>query len=457
MRLVSTTGTLCVVLCLGATTLAARQIASDDVFRVFLRDGQALQSYGEAMVVNDHLVFTLVVGDVAAGAPSLQLMSLPLVSVDLAHTTRYAEAKQAARYARTRGEADYAAVTAEVGRALQQLMAVDDSARRLALAEEARRRLLAWSRDHYRYRAGDIRELASLFDQVIAELGVAAGQSRFSLDLEAGPDAGVFEPLLPTLGLRQSIALALSAARATDVREERVAVLRAAAQALERAPGLDDLRGEVQVTLEAERRVDLAYAALWDDALARLNDPRTRSSVTALRGLASDVTARDRAFGSQRPNLIEALDAKIADALAAAAAHEQALARYRKARPSLVRYQRGVSPVTAGLMRLTPLLEAVRDARRAGYAELDRASRRLVELSVALRKVAAPPDFERVQASFEGALLLARQACDLKRQAAVTSSLATARSASSAAAGALLLFEHARAELAQGLRPPAIQ
>ena len=166
------------------------------MFRVFLNDGQAIPAFGESAVVGDRVIFTLVVGDGGAKT-AMQLVSLPVSTVDVARTARYAESMRAARYAATRGEADYAAMTAEVERSVAQLTKIEDPKRRLELAEEAKRRLLTWSQEHYSYRADDVQKLAGMFDEVIAELRVAAGESRFSFDLVAGSAAAQFEPLLP--------------------------------------------------------------------------------------------------------------------------------------------------------------------------------------------------------------------------------------------------------------------
>ena len=102
---------------------------------------------------------------------------------------------------------------------------------------------MTWSEEHYRYRAADIRELSALFDEVIAELRVAAGDTQLTLDLRSGPVDPVYDRVVAPPGLRESIALALAAARATDVAEDRVAVLRSVTALLDREPGGDDLRG----------------------------------------------------------------------------------------------------------------------------------------------------------------------------------------------------------------------
>ena len=213
---------------LAAVASAQQPAVSGALFRVFLKTGQALPSFGEAAIVGDRVVFTLHVGaGEATGA--MQLLSLPSDRVDVARTQRYAEALRGAHYAATRGEVDYAAMRQEVQRALVQVSAIEDPKRRLELAEDAKRRLMAWSAGTYRYRAAEVRELAGLFDEVIAELRAAAGERQFSLDLRAGPADAPPEPLLAAPTLRESVELAIQAAQASDSEDERLAVLRTVA------------------------------------------------------------------------------------------------------------------------------------------------------------------------------------------------------------------------------------
>ena len=64
------------------------------LFRVFLNDGTAIVSYGEYARVGDRLVFSMPIGAVdasAAGDPSLHVVNLPVSSVNLTATEKYAE------------------------------------------------------------------------------------------------------------------------------------------------------------------------------------------------------------------------------------------------------------------------------------------------------------------------------------------------------------------------------
>ena len=68
---------------------------------------------------------------------------------------------------------------------MNQVALTEDPAKRLAMADRARRMLADWPAHNYGYRAGDVAQLAALLDEVVSELRVAAGQSRFELNLVA--------------------------------------------------------------------------------------------------------------------------------------------------------------------------------------------------------------------------------------------------------------------------------
>jgi hypothetical protein len=441
---------------LAIASPAAQGPDASSTFRVFLTDGRAIPSYGESAVLGDRIIFTLVVAG-SAGPAELQLMSLPLPSVDLARTQRYASSVRAGHYAATRGEADYAAMTAEVQRALDQILAVEDPKRRLALAEEAKRRLLSWSAEHYYYRASDIRELAGLFDQVIAELRAAAGESQFALDLRAGLAAPVPEPLLPVPGVRDSVALARAAAAAADVVEERVAALRAASSVLSRESGVEDLKSEVDKELGVEMAAEAAYRAMSADVLAKAEVAVRKADVEAVQTLLASLAERDRALGGRRPAQVAMIAAALNAKLEAARIHRLALEHYTLVRRSLLEYERQARPVMSGIDGLGPILTFVRDGKFTAYERLVRAGSRVGTLAADLAALTPPPDLADVHATLVSALHMASEAVSRRRMAATTLSAEIDQQASTAAAGALLLTSHARDQLVVRLFPPKIQ
>src|SRR5438128_11930490 len=83
------------------------------LFRVFLKDGTTLVSYGELARVNDRVVFSMPTGPtgptgVAEANPPLHLVNIAADRVDWARTHRYAETARTAHYIATQADADYA-------------------------------------------------------------------------------------------------------------------------------------------------------------------------------------------------------------------------------------------------------------------------------------------------------------------------------------------------------------
>jgi hypothetical protein len=423
------------------------------IFRVFLADGRALASYGECAVVGDRVVFTLSVGDGGLGT-EYQLMSLPASAVDLDRTTRYRDAVRARRYAATRGEADYAAMTAEVSRSLDELRRISNPARRLDAAEEARRRLLAWSEANYHYRAKDIQDLVGLIDDVIAELRAAAGDAKLSISLVAGPAAGREEPIRAAPSLRESIELALAAAMVADVSTDRTAILRAAAAA---SAGVDDLSAEVTRRVEDDQAAHRLYATMRADALARTRQALSVGDVGAVDAVRNEAIARERALAVRRPDemlaLLEELDA-VRDRTRA---HRLALDRYALMRPQLFAYERALRPVFSAIEGARPVLGAIHDMKGPAVAALVLAESHLGRIAPILAKLAPPEDLSDVQATLLSAVHLAVEACKRRRVALAAGNTGLAREASASAAGAGMLADQARQSLVTRLFPPVVR
>ena len=444
-----------VAVLLAGAAPRGQAVDAGSMFRVFLTDGQALPSFGESAVVGDRVIFTIIVGD-GGVRTTMQLVSLPVTAVDLFRTARYAESMRAARYAATSGEADYAAITAEVERAVAQLTKIVDPKRRLALAEEAKRRLLTWSQEHYSYRADDVQKLAGLFDEVIAELRASAGESRFTFDLVAGSAAAQFEPLLPLPTLRESIAMALAAARASDLGAERQAVLRAAATASASAMGADDLATAVNQRLNLEQTADAAYATLAAALISRADSAMRRADVDAVVEARKQAIERDRELGSLRPHELSALMATLDAKLEAARTYRLALDHYAYARRGRLDYEKRVRPAMSGFDGLRPMLEAIRDMRGTPFERLTIAYERLKMFAADLSRVTPPNDLADVHATLSSSVHMAVEAFERRRRAVIVASMADARDASSAAAGAVLLADQARDSLVRRLFPPKI-
>ncbi|HXH06974.1 MAG TPA: hypothetical protein VNI83_10325, partial [Vicinamibacterales bacterium] len=266
---------LAALLLFGAAPHARAESAA--LFRIFLAGGGSLASYGEFARVGDRVVFSLPLSDTEP--PRLQIVSLPASIVDWAATDRYAEAVRAAQFAATRGEAEYAELSNRLADLLNEIVRTPDRQAQRRLAEQARRMLADWSRVSYGYRTTDVAQLTSMLDSLVSELDGGGGSFDLSLVAVAPPPV---TPLLPRPTLRESIEQALSAARVVDDPQERIALLRTAADVI--APYSADawaapLGRTIAAELAAELRVDRAYAEVARAALARATERARRADV----------------------------------------------------------------------------------------------------------------------------------------------------------------------------------
>jgi len=451
MRALAYAAPFVLLACAASASAQVPASLSGTTYRVYLTTGEPLPSYGEPVVVGDRVIFNLLMAG-REEPTDAQLVSLPVTSVDRDRTERYTLAMRGAYYAATRGEADYAALTAEVARVLDQLTTLTDPRARLRLAEGARQQLLDWADDHYHYRSDDIAELASLFDEVITELRIALREPPVEMALVARPPRG--EPLLPPPTLRESVALALSAAEVADVGAERVGILRHAARAAERMNDPAVAR-TIAAELDAEVQAGSAYAALIAALRGRAAAARSKGDTAALAGLIEELENRDEALGERRPAEVRTMRAQLETALADARAFQAALDAYRQQRTERQAFSRRFRPLLDRFDDLAPTLERLRDMEGLTPARLDIADAELLRIHEAVAGAKPPAALVGAQATFRNAVDLARQACALRRQA-LSSRSQEMRESSSAAAGALLLAARARADLEAGLRPPII-
>src|SRR3954471_5824482 len=165
---------------------AARASAENDatLFRLFLKDGGTLVSYGEIARVGDRVVFSMPTG--AGTPPPLHLTTLAADRIDWPRTDRYATSARSGRYIETQAENDYTILSNQVAQTLNDVGQTNDPAARLALVEQARRTLVAWPGEHFNYREPDIRQLVTMLDAAIADLrnqGTRAQNSTFAFNL----------------------------------------------------------------------------------------------------------------------------------------------------------------------------------------------------------------------------------------------------------------------------------
>lgn len=432
------------------------------LYRIFLRDGTSLVSYGDFVRVADRVVFSIPLGAVDGPEPPLHLVSIAESAVDWERTDRYAAALRARHYAATRGEADFDALSTEVAKALNDVAFTKDPVKRLALATEARRRLSAWPAAHHGYRAADVAQLAALMDEALGDLRVAAGLTRVDLSLVATADGRPpDEPELPAPSARESVDQAFAAASVAADPTERVSLLQAVMHSLGGEAANDArwaaaLRAKAASTLAAEMKIDHEYHSLVGRTIAAADAHAKRADVKGIESLLRSVLAADDKLGRRRPGTTAALLATLDGRLDAVRRLRLARDAWAARREGLLQYQRRLRPVLDTFRRSIDGLEQIRQLSGPRPNALQPLAIRLTDASRAMKALRAPAEADGVHTMIANAVQMAIRAATSRRLAVNATDMTTAWEASSAAAGALLLFERAQEELGKLNTQPAL-
>lgn len=427
------------------------------LFRIFLKDGGTLVSYGEFARVAGRVILPIPMGDVS-GEPQLQVLSISDALVDWDGTEAYASAVRGKWYAETRGEEDFAILTGHVTVALNEIAATPDPTRRLAMAQEARGNLAAWPSKNFGFKAAEVAQLVSIFDDVISEMKAGAGEGQFDLSLVAMTLPPPPVPLLPPPDVRASLELAYHAARLAEEPAERTALLQTLADSLTFAPRdaawAPKLRAAVSAALAVEQKADRAYQALVTSTLRDAGSRVQRGDVTGLRSVIARALRSDDVLGRKRPGemagLLATLDLRLEEAQRVRLAQDAWLVR----RDLIRAYEKGIDAPRDRIRRFRKWLEEIHTLAGPEPKFLrpleDRATLALSELAA----VVPPAEAEAVHQLFAASLQMTRHAAVLRRTAVSSNDINMARDASSAAAGALALGERATEELERLMSPP---
>src|SRR2546421_290112 len=423
---------------------AARASGENDatLFRLFLKDGGTLVSYGEVARVGDQVVFSMPTG--AGTPPPLHLTTLAADRVDWPRTDRYAMSARSGRYIETQAENDYADLSNQVAQTLNEVGQTNDPARRLDLVERARRTLVAWPPEHFNYREPDIRQLVAMLDAAIADLRSSdqARQGQFAFNLVALASAPpAYEPLMPAPTLKESIEQVLLAARISESPTERVHLYKSALGSLDRirldasipTEFVTAASATVTQAIAAEVRIDRNYQVLTQRML-RLADLRAREgNVRALERLATRVHTNDQLLGFARPDVVGSLLAAIDEKLDAARRLQLARDRFALRAPVLAEYRLAIRGPMDQFAALKSALEDIKSLSGTPPGTLQVIERAIGRLVATASAIQPPDELVEAHALFVSAVSLARNAASIRREATLASSIDRAWDASSAA------------------------
>ena len=443
---------------LGPSVAHAQTPASRVLFRVFLSDGRVLASYGEWARVEDRVIFSIPTR-LTADPVELHLVNIPSGRVDWPRTELYAETVHAVRYADTRGEADFAKFSSELAKALNDVARVADPGVRLATAERARQALAEWPASHYGYRIGEVRQSLDVLDEIISQLRVAVGQTSFDLSLSA-PLAVPPPPPLPAPTDAELVEQLVAAASLADTAGERVTLLQSALRLLDRAVGMlpDEwarrVRGSVNLDLEHDRQIERAYTTMRQRTLEASAKLMMKSEPGEFEKLRDRVQAEDRRLGGQRPGEVAALLATIDAQAAGADQARNAKKEWEKREQFFRKYRRSMNGSFNLFREATVSFDQIRTMSGPPLHTIEPLARRLSAAAIKIGKVTPPPELVNGHALVRSAWELAENALRLRAQSVPTNNVDTAQRASSAAAGALMLYQRARADLTAAMAPP---
>ena len=437
------------LLTICALPARAQAPAEATLYRVFLRDGSTIVSYGEFARVGDRVVVTLPLGGSPA-SPDLQLISVPADAVDWDKTDAYVDSARAARYAQTRGPDDFALLNEAVTRALNDIAVTADPQRKIAMAAEARQNVMKWAAEHYGYRAPDVGRLAGMFDAVIAD---TRGTPNYDLTLVAGIAEPPSVPMLPPPSEQESVEEAVRAATLAPDATERTSLLRAIQKTLSTldssAAWVAPLRTRVGAALALEERTDRTYTLLIHGTLRQADRYARAANVGGVERTVRRVLREDDRLGQRRPN-------EMASALAALDAKLDAARRLRLARDAyaaraevLRAYRRDIADPLYVMRTSRTALDDIRRLAGPSRLALAHLSQRTTAALKRLSAAQVPAEASVANDLLKNAITLASRAAAGRLQAIASGSMPQAWQASSAAAGALLLFERASEALRQ--------
>jgi hypothetical protein len=230
---------------------------------------------------------------------------------------------------------------------------------------------------------------------------------------------------------------------------------------IDRAVGLlprewaDRMRGTVSGDLERERKIERAYDALRKSTLEAAAKLAARGKMSDLEKLRDKVRAEDRRLGGQRAGDVAALLATIDMEAAAAIQFREANKLWQRRAPAYRRYRRAMNNSFKTFNDAVAPLERVKAMSGPPVTTITSLAKRLERSRKTVARVTAPEDLASTHALIRSAWELADNAFRLRLESVKQNSVDVAQRASSAAAGALMLYQRARADQLAAMEPPA--
>jgi hypothetical protein len=450
---------LVVLACLALVPRPAWAGSEVTLFKLFLLDGSVLTSYGEFARVSDSVVFSMPVGG-KADDPRIQVTTVKAALVDWPRTDRYSVSARYQRYAQSRGEEDFQILSNEVALALNDIALSSNRQAALAAAEEVRRKVVAWPKDHFGYRQNDVREIVSVLDQAISSLRASAGSTSFELALVAMAEAPPLEPVAGMPNAREQMDEILHAASLSRG-PERVAMLQSGLALLSEAGSVMSDAAILRKTTERQIREELAtdrrYAQLSQKVTTEAKRYASRAEISNIQRLMTRIPKEDNKLGNQRPEMVASLNVTVETQLLAARRLRLMRDQWFIRQAAYREYQRSVGSQLLFLVKAQPSLDAIRKLEGPSPDRLLSLRQQLSGGAERLQRLRTPEYLRSTHDLLVGAWRFAENATRARYEAIETANVGAAWEASSAAAGAMMMLSRAQEEIRTLLEPPRLR
>jgi hypothetical protein len=441
-----------------AATSAA---AEATLFRIFLRNGGVLVSYGEFSRLEDRVIFSMPIGGGTA-EPRLQVVWVAADAVDWTKTDRYAASARYQHYVQTRGETDFQQLNDDIARVLNEVAVSTDRTRALDLAVRARQVLVDWPRTHQGYRQEDVREIVGLIEEAISGLRASNGQTSFEIALVASMPPVELEPLLGLPSVREQLDQVLRLADLTPQPSERLTLLQTAQALLGEAgavvfPDVAARRAALDLRIRQELDVERRYAELSTRLVNQSRRDASRGRVSNVEAVLARIDREDAKLGRQRPEIVSALRATVASHLDAARDLRLRRDQWALRQRVFQDYQRQVGTQILALVKAQTSLEAIRRLEGPKPSTLTSLRLRLSGGAERLERLPVAGDMRPTHDLVVGAWRFAENAVRQRIEAVSNGNIGRAWEASSAAAGALMMFARAQDSVREMLEPPKLR
>jgi hypothetical protein len=276
------------------------------------------------------------------------------------------------------------------------------------------------------------------------------------------PDIAL-EPMATMPSPREQIDEVLHVASLTERPSERMALLQAALLLLDEAgaaigdPHLAVLRRITETRIREERAIDAKYTELVRRLMKDARRGAERAKIGDVQRVLTRIPREDARLGGRRPGIVHALRASVQARLDAARRFRLLQDQWTIRRSLYRNYRRATGGKLLQLAKLQPAFEAIRQQEGPEPDALRELQTKICGGAEQLARRRPPGDLQVMHDLQVGAWRFAESTVNLRYQAARIASDATAREASSAAAGALLLLADAQREIRGLLEPPRLQ